>query len=564
MFIALFVPSISKSTRPNILVFIADDLGYGDVGCYGNTTINTPSIDKLASQGVKLTHHLTASPLCTPSRAAFLTGRYPARTGMVPLPPARFSVILFVGSTSGLPSEEVTLAELAKDEGYKTGLIGKWHLGLSESKYNDNVFHPLNQGFDYYYGHILTNMKDFYNDGSSVLYHQLPNFNLRCLVIFLVVMVPMLILKRKGYVGAIPVWSAGLLTVFVLFYVWFSFSNMRIFNSLLFRNYDVVEQPIRLESLSSRYAAESIEFLENAAEDDAPFLLVVSWDHVHTALVTSKEFRGKSKHGRYGDTVEEMDHGTGLILQKLEELGLAENTLVYFTSDNGPHLEEEGLNGEVDGGCAGPFKGGKGQSSVDGGIRVPSIIRFPKVIPENIVNDEPTTQMDMFTTLSKIIGAKIPNDRPIDGNDIMPVLTEAGKRTPDKFLYHYCASEIHAMRYTPPEGTEVWKLVFREPNYIPGEEKCEGLICLCGSAIKLDPPVFYEMTSDPGERKPIPSDSSEKLIKMRDLMLIDLESHKKSVGTINSQMTLAKILWRPHLQPCCNFPSCECSDPKFN
>ena len=236
-------------------------------------------------------------------------------------------------------------------------IIGKWHLGVSESKYNDNVFHPLNQGFDYYYGHILTNMKDFYNDGSSVLYDQRPNFNKTLLAIFLAITLPMYLLYKNRFVGAIIVWLVLGLVLLGIFYIWFSFNNFRILNSLLYRNFDLVEQPIKLESLTKRYTSESIEFLENVAKEDSPFLLVVSWDHVHTALITSKKFRGKSKHGRYGDTVEEMDYGTGLILDKLDELHLAENTLVYFTSDNGPHLEEKGINGEVDGGCAGPFKG---------------------------------------------------------------------------------------------------------------------------------------------------------------------------------------------------------------
>ncbi|XP_052072952.1 steryl-sulfatase-like isoform X2 [Mytilus californianus] len=558
----LFVVSAKKP--PNILIIIADDLGYGDVGCFGNKTIPTPSIDKLASQGARLTHHLAASSLCTPSRSALLTGRYPARTGMVPTPPSRIGIILFLATSAGLPQSEVTIAEQAKSKGYRTGLIGKWHLGLSESKYNDNIFHPNNQGFDYYYGHPLTNVKDWYNDGSSVLFHQNPRTNWYALTSVIVTMLTMYLFYKKEYIGLKIVLFVLFLLILFWSYFYFTFLNMILLNSLLYRNLDIVEQPINLETLSERYTKESIEFLENSTNNNAPFLLVVSWNHVHTALITSKKFRGKSKHGRYGDAVEELDYGTGQIVSKLDELGLTDDTLVYFTSDNGAHLEERGMHGEIDGGINSPFKGGKGHPAVDGGIRVPSIVRFPNQIQKNIDINEPTTQMDMFTTISNLIEADIPKDRHIDGKDIMPLMKQKENITPSPFLYHYCNNEIHAMRYRPPEGNKVWKLVFKEPNYMPGQEECEGLACLCRNAVILNPPVFYELTSDLGERKPIPSDSSEKYRNLRDIMTKELNDHVTSVGTINSQLTVRKLLWNPFLQPCCNFPTCKCTDPKYS
>lgn len=200
-------------------------------------------------------------------------------------------------------------------------------------------------------------MQDWYDDGSSVFYSQNPMIHWQALASIIAIMLPMYFLYRKKYIGAVILSLILFLICFVWGYVFFAFHHVTLFNSLLYRNFDLVEQPINLETLSERYTKESIEFLENSKKENVPFLLVVSWSHVHTALITSKQFRGKSKHGRYGDAVEEMDYGTGQILSSLAKLGLADDTLVYFTSDNGAHLEERGLYGEVDGGVNTPFKG---------------------------------------------------------------------------------------------------------------------------------------------------------------------------------------------------------------
>ncbi|KAK3093982.1 hypothetical protein FSP39_022467 [Pinctada imbricata] len=463
--------------KPNIVILLADDLGYGDVGCYGNTTLRTPNIDALAQDGVKLTHHLAAESVCSPSRAAMLTGRYPIRAGLVAT--NRLRVNMFIANYVGLPDNETTIAELAKTVGYKTALIGKWHLGLSKEHYGDNKFHPMNQGFDYYYGHILTNMKDFSREGD------------------------------------------------------------------------------RLETLHDRYTKEGVQFLEERSKDNNPFLLMMSYDHTHTAIRTSERFRGKSKHGRYGDAVEELDDGIGEIMTALDRFGFGRNTLVYMTSDNGAHLEESGVNGEVDGGSNGIFKGGKAHGAVDGGIRIPGIFRFPTVLPSNIVIDEPTMQLDTFTTFANLIGAELPKNVQIDGKDLMPLLKRKRSQTPHQFFYHYCGDILQAARYRPKSGNKVWKLVYETPDYLPGQNRCT-FACMCFQSIKLEEPLLYEMVSDPGEENPVNLKDHMKIVQ---IIQEAVKKHKESIQPVPLMMTWYKGLWRPNMQPCCNFPYCNCKDP---
>lgn len=219
------------------------------------------------------------------------------------------------------------------------------------------AFHPRNRGFDFYYGHILTNMKDWSNEGDRVLTSQRPNFYLQMASMFIVGVLSLIFLVKVGLIGR------GLCTIFFLLmispmvYFVFVFNNMAWLNGLLYRDFELVEQPIHLETLSYRYTQETIKFLKERERDNNPFLLVVSWDHVHTALKTLKKFRGKSQHGRYGDAIEEMDSGIGDIMNALDQFGFGRNTMIYFTSDNGAHLEETGISGQSDGGSNAPFRG---------------------------------------------------------------------------------------------------------------------------------------------------------------------------------------------------------------
>ncbi|XP_064599802.1 steryl-sulfatase-like isoform X2 [Liolophura sinensis] len=438
---------VFSSGLPNIVIFLADDLGIGDVGCFGNTTLPTPNIDRIASEGARLTHHLTSSSVCTPSRTSLLTGRYPIRSGLVTshlLP-----VILFVASAAGLPNNETTFAELAKTQGYSTAVIGKWHLGMSCSTYQDFCHHPLNHGFDYFYGLPLTNLKDFGNSGESVVVSQMPATNMTLVMSFVLGLLSSAVLHRKGFISTkFTVLFLGLSTCLPLA-LYTAYKNITLLNSVMLKDFNVIEQPIRLDSLTRRFTQEGLEFIERQKRNQQPFLLFLSWTHVHTYLMTGSGFSGRSQHGRYGDAVMELDWGVGQILTALDKHGFTNNTMVYFTSDNGGHIEETEEDGSRVGGYNGIYKGGKTHGAVDGGIRVPTVVRYPGRIKPGRVVDEPTSLMDFLPTVANLMKAPVPSDRVLDGKDMMPLLTGEERLSRHEFLFHYCGKTIHAIRYRP-------------------------------------------------------------------------------------------------------------------
>uniref|UniRef100_A0A8I3WNJ6 Steroid sulfatase n=1 Tax=Callithrix jacchus TaxID=9483 RepID=A0A8I3WNJ6_CALJA len=377
------------ASRPNIILVMADDLGIGDPGCYGNKTLRTPNIDRLASEGVKLTQHLAASPLCTPSRAAFMTGRYPVRSGMASqsLP----GVFLFTASSGGLPTNEITFAKLLKDQSYSTALIGKWHLGMSCHSKTDFCHHPLHHGFSYFYGISLTNLRDCKPGEGSVFtwgFRKVVFIPLQIIGITLLTLAALsclgLLRVPLGVFFSLLFLAALILTLFLGFLHYF-----RPLNCFMMRNYEITQQPMSYDNLTQR-------------NTEAPFLLVLSYLHVHTALFSSKEFASKSKHGVYGDAVEEMDWSVG---------GKANNW--------------------------------------EGGIRIPGILRWPRVIQAGQKIDEPTSNMDIFPTVAKLAGAPLPEDRIIDGHDLMPLLQGKSQRSDHEFLFHYCNAYLNAVRWHP-------------------------------------------------------------------------------------------------------------------
>ena len=252
-----------EARAPNFVILIADDLGYGDLGCYGHPTIRTPHLDRMAAEGIKLSQFYAAH-LCTPSRAALLTGRLPIRSGL--------NVVLFPNSTGGIPDGEITLAEALKARGYATSCIGKWHLGHLPA------YLPTRHGFDHYFGIPYSNDMD---------------------------------VKKSGH-PPIP----------------------------LFRDETIIEQPAVQETLTLRYTREALSFIRNhrATARAQPFFLYLAYTFPHIPLHAGKAFRGKSPRGLFGDVVEEIDWSVGQILAALRDQGMAESTLVVFTSDNGPWL----------------------------------------------------------------------------------------------------------------------------------------------------------------------------------------------------------------------------------
>ncbi|XP_060596832.1 arylsulfatase H-like [Ruditapes philippinarum] len=544
------------SAKPNIVIFIADDLGYGDIGCYGNHSVKTPNIDSIAREGVKMTQHLTTASTCTPSRSAFLTGRYQIRSGMAA--PVNMRVNTWPYSSCGLPASEITFAEQTKKAGYINGIFGKWHLGLHKEQLGDFEHHPLNQGFDSFYGLTGTNLDDF-DPSEKVVLKAMPYWYYSIISTWSVTAVALFCLYKFKYYGTLTfivlliIWSIPSLYFYLLF------DNYILLTSFLHRNYDLVEQPIRLAGLCQRLMNEGLEFMQNATVARQPFMLVMSWVHMHVALRTAKEFEGRSQIGRYGDALEELDWSIGEILKSIKTLGIEDNTIVYFTSDNGGHLEVS------DGGYNGILKGGKGHGAPDGGIRVPGIIKWPGVLGQGQTTDEPTSLMDIYNLISTAVGVDLPSDRQIDGRNILPLLKGDVNVSPHEFMFHYCGNRIQAARYRPRDGQITWKLVTHEPNYIPGKNVCV-FVCTCNLDVALTTPKLYDMTSDPGETSPINS-NSQTYKKISPLILTAIKEHKASIEPVETQFTWGKL--RPNLrwQPCCNgtFPfNCHCIDEKYS
>lgn len=235
---------------------------------------------------------------------------------------------------------------------YCFSFTGKWHVGLSKDRYGDHLSHPLNQGFDHYYGIIGTNLEEFDPEGQRVVLNYRPSWYWELIAIFTVTAVSLICLNVQEYINRPVLLVALLLWAMPILSTWQFMDNMTLLNSVLYRNHEVVEHPIRLAGLSQRFVNEGIEFMKNATADNKPFLLVMSWSHMHTFLKTHKDFAGRTKSGRYGDALEELDWSVGEILKHVDSIGAKDNTLVYFTSDNGAHLElglEGGSNGILKG-----------------------------------------------------------------------------------------------------------------------------------------------------------------------------------------------------------------------
>nr|WP_293303338.1 sulfatase [Allomuricauda sp.] len=370
----------SPERPPNFIIIFADDLGYGDLSVYGNPTIHTPHLDQMAFEGQKWTNFYVGASVCTPSRAALLTGRLPVRSGMA----SNKHRVLFPDSKNGLPSSEITLAEQLKKAGYATACIGKWHLGHKEQ------YLPTNNGFDYYFGIPYSNDMDRVVDYPKGGYWNQKNEDIKT----------------------------------------------EHFNVPLLRGTEIIERPANQNTITKRYAEETISYIKE--NKDKPFFVYLAHNLPHIPLFASKEAMGKSKRGLYGDVVEEIDDGVGKILKALESEGLAENTIVVFTSDNGPWLPFK-----TNGGSAGLLKAGKG-TTWEGGMREPTIFWGPGYIKPGLVTDLGST-MDLFTTFSKMAGVDIPKDRIMDGVDLSGTLLNKNP-SPRKSVLYYRGTDLYAAR----------------------------------------------------------------------------------------------------------------------
>uniref|UniRef100_A0A803J3F4 Arylsulfatase family member H n=2 Tax=Xenopus tropicalis TaxID=8364 RepID=A0A803J3F4_XENTR len=548
----------THGNKPNFVLFMADDLGIGEVGCYGNNTLRTPNIDRLAREGVRLTHHIAAASLCTPSRAAFLTGRYPIRSGMTGHE-GGYLVLMWSAVSGGLPTNETTFAKILQEQGYTTGIIGKWHLGVNCRSKNDFCYHPLNHGFDYFYGLTYTLINDCEESMPSEIHVPFRAKLQFYAQLFAMTLLTAMVSKRMGL---LPV-SWKVLVIFACFVVlyftyWFAaYAFLRYWNCFLMRDFEITEQPMDLETTAGKMVNEAKSFISRNKE--GPFLLFVSFLHIHSPHSTTEKFRGKSKHERYGDNIEEMDWMIGEILGAIDQEGLVNNTLTYFTSDHGAHLE--GMNSKSQG-FNGIYRGGKGIGGLEGAIRVPGIFRWPGVFPANTIIDEPTSLMDIYTTVIKLGGGKLPEDRIIDGKDLVPLMQGLDSVSPHDFMFHYCTDQLHTVRWYQKSNHTVWKVHYMSPKFTPeGAGACYGTkFCSCsGNGVILhDPPLLYNLSGDPSEKNPLPHDVGPYQEVVQEIEQA-VAMHKISLHPVPQQLYKFNNMWDPRLQPCCGtFPLCWC------
>lgn len=406
--------------KPNVVLIFTDDLGYGDLGCYGNEVIRTPHLDQMAAEGARFTEFYSISPVCSPSRAGLLTGRYPIRMGI--------QSVFFPESWTGMAPEEITLAEALKEQGYATSCVGKWHLG------HHYPYLPLQQGFDEYFG------IPYSNDMEAVVYLD---------------------------------------------------------------GNEVVEDEVDQRYTTRTYTEKALDFIDRKA--GSPFFLYVAHSMPHVPLYASENFEGKSPRGLYGDVIEEIDWSVGQILKKLNEKGLDENTIVIFTSDNGPWLAF-GPNG----GSAGPLREGK-QFTFEGGMRVPGIIRWKGQIAP-MKSDELASTIDLFPTLIKLAGGTLPTDRPIDGLNISAHLLKQepiGERT----LAYYHKGELRAFR----KGDWKIKMPYPGNEFKPWQD-----------AVPAHDTLLFNLKADVGEQANLLSQCPQKA----EELLSAMDQFQQSLGEL--------------------------------
>ncbi|MDG2342010.1 MAG: sulfatase [Cytophagales bacterium] len=417
--------NIEKNSSPNIVIIFMDDLGYGDISNFGAINYKTPNIDRMANQGMLFTNFYSAQAVCSASRAGLLTGTYPNRIGI--------SGALMPYSKKGLHKDEITIAEMLRDEGYATGIFGKWHLG------HQKKFLPNNHGFDTYLGIPYSNDMwpvDF--DGNQI--SDTSSW------------------KKKTY-PQLP----------------------------LIQDFEKVKEIKTLEDqsiLTTLYTEKSVEFINN--NKDRPFFLYLPHSMPHVPIAVSEKFLGKSKQGLYGDLMMEIDWSVGEIIKSIESNNLSENTLIIFTSDNGPWL-----NFGNHAGSTGGLREGKG-TSFEGGQRVPTVMMWDGVIPKGKIANQLSSTIDILPTIAHITGGKLPGHK-IDGVNIFDILNGGEEEPRDHFYYYYGNNNLEAVR------KDNWKLLLPHSSrsykgVLPKNDGHGGPYSRIETGLEL-----YNLRRDPGE-----------------------------------------------------------------
>ncbi|MFK7852259.1 MAG: sulfatase [Akkermansiaceae bacterium] len=419
--------------KPNVVVILTDDLGHGDLGCYGSDRIKTVNIDRMAAEGMRFTDFYAASSVCSASRAALLTGRYPIRTGV--------TGVIGANTKRHLPLKEITLAERFKAIGYTTAIFGKWHLG------NTLDVWPLKQGFDEWFGTV----------GSNDMGKGRPSLEAR----------------RTGKAGV-----------------------------------EIVEQDKVIEinpdqrTLTRRYTERAVDFIQR--QKAGPFFLYVSHNMPHTPIFGSQRFAGKSRRGLFGDVIAEIDWSVGEILKTIKSEGIDEQTIVIFTSDNGPWL----IFGDH-GGSAGALSGGKKQT-LEGGLRVPLLVRWPGYVPKGGVSKSMISALDLTPTLLAMAGEiTLPNG--LDGRNMSQRLLgkDHAERTDDLFFYFW-EREVRAVR----QGR--WKLQLPHVDSQAPDSTAIGHGGLRGKVTKITrEEALYDLRIDPGEKRNLAAQNPNKMKELK-------------------------------------------------
>ena len=419
--------ALPGSNQPNVILMMADDLGYNDLSCYGSKRQKTPVLDKLAEEGLRMTSFYAGATVCTPSRMALLTGAYPPRLGW------NGGVVGYgLKPQNGLAPAARTIGEVFKEAGYKTALIGKWHLGDTPE------LHPIGQGFD------LTYFIDKSNNQTKKLW----------------------------------------------------------------RGRDLEADPFDNRRLTENFIKEAVAFIKSSKKD--PFFLYLPFSAPHFPAQSHPDWEGKSANGAYGDVVEELDGRIGELLKVLKDEELKKNTIVVFMSDNGTEP------GQKKWGSGEPFRGLK-WSALEGGTRVPCILRFPRVIPSGVVSDKLTTAIDLLPTLASACGIKLK-----EGPSVVPKIDGLNlwASWQGKTKTHPRSSLLYWQGWAVPQAIRVgdWKLYLDKVKEIPGTNKA---------------PVLIDLSTDPGEEKDLASKYPEKVKDMKELaieLLSEIEENSISLG----------------------------------
>ncbi|KAK2894512.1 hypothetical protein Q8A67_011741 [Cirrhinus molitorella] len=478
---ALITVRCACAAPPNFVLLFADDLGYGDLGCFGHPSSLTPNLDRLAANGLRFTDFYVTSPVCSPSRAALLTGRYQTRSGIYP-------GVLYPGSIGGLPTNETTIAKVLKSKGYSTAIVGKWHLGVGLN----GTYLPTRHGFDNYLGIPYS-------------HDQGPCQNLTCFPPDV---------KCHGYC------DQGVVSV------------------PLMLNENIKQQPADFLELEKAYSEFASEFISMAVKNNRPFFLYHPSHHTHYPQYAGVDYAGKSPRGPFGDSLMEFDGTVGKIVQTLEQTGVLNNTLIFFTGDNGPELMRQSR-----GGSAGLMRCGKG-TTYEGGMREPAIAYWPGFIQPGVTHAL-ASSLDILPTFAKLAGAVLP-DVQLDGVDMTNILFNRGSSERQTFFYYPVGPDeknsVFAVR---------WKN-FKAHYYTQGALHSLGTPdsnCSLLALLHHDPPLLYNLEADPAENY--------------NLKGADWDSVRNQIQAIKEQFEASMVFGESEigkgkdsaLEPCC-IPNC--------